>query len=133
MPEPCTAFVVLASRYYQNKFRTNDLNILFKAAENDKVSDNKDVYNIVKNIEGVSWILPFDTNTDKYDEILDKLFSLMIKYGTSHFTIVSQHSNEALVASNYLKKDKNYIDIISGSWDLIAEDIKNIFDGLQHK
>ncbi len=129
----CTAFVVLASRYYQNKFRTNDLNIMFKAAENDKLSDNKDVYNIVKNIEGVSWILPFDTNTDKYDEILDKLFSLMIKYGTSHFTIVSQHSNEALVASNYLKKDKNYIDIISGSWDLIAEDIKNIFDGLQHK
>ena len=57
----------------------------------------------------------------------------MIKYGTYHFTIVSQHSNEALVASNYLKKDKNYIDIVRMNWDFIEEEIKDIFDGLQHK
>ncbi|MBQ8750610.1 MAG: AIPR family protein [Alphaproteobacteria bacterium] len=131
----CTAFVMLASRYYQNNFRTIDLNIMFKAADNDKLSDNTDVYNIVKNIEGISWILPPEifANKDKYDETLYKLFSLIIQYGSHDLMMLSRNSTESVVASNYLKKDKNYIDIISGCWDLIEKEIKDIFSGLQHK
>ena len=47
--------------------------------------------------------------------------------------MLSRNSTESVVASNYLKKDKNYIDIISGCWDLIEKEIKDIFSGLQHK
>lgn len=131
----CTAFVMLASRYYQNNFRNIDLNTIFKAADNDKLSEDTDVYNIVKNIEGISWILPPEifANKDKYDEILYKLFSLIIQYGSHDLMMLSRNSNEPIVASNYLKKDKNYIDIIHMNWSFIEKDIKSIFDGLKHK
>ena len=79
----CTAFVVLASRYYQNNLRTNDLNIMFKAAHNDKLSDNTDVYNIVKNIEGVSWILPPEIFANK-----DKIFiPSLLRFEKPHFSL----------------------------------------------
>ncbi len=128
----CTAFVMLASRYYQNNFRNTDLNTIFKAADNDKLSDDTDVYNIVKNIEGISWILPPEifANKDKYDEILYRLFSLIIQYGSHDLMMLSRNSNEPIVASNYLKKDKNYIDIIHMNWSFIEKDIKSIFDDL---
>ncbi len=131
----CTAFVVLASRYYQNNFRITDLNIMFKAADNDKLSDNTDVYNIVKNIEGISWILPPEifANKNKYDEILYKLFSLIILYGSHDLMMLSRTSTESVAASNYLKKDKNYIDIIHMNWNFIEKEIKDIFSGLQNK
>lgn len=131
----CTAFVVLASRYYQNNFRITDLNIIFKAADNDKLSDNTDVYNIVKNIEGISWILPPEifANKDKYDKILYKLFSLIILYGSHDLMMLSRTSTESVVASNYLKKDKNYIDIIHMNWSFIEKEIKDIFSDLQNK
>lgn len=131
----CTAFVMFASRCYQNNFRNTDLKTIFNAAKNDKLSDDTDVYNIVKNIEGVSWILPpeiFD-NKDKYDDTLYELFSLIIKYGSHDLKIKSSVSNEPIVVSNYLKKDKNYIDIISSNWDFLKDHIKSIFDGLLHK
>lgn len=131
----CTAFVMLASRYYQNNFRITDLNIIFKAADNDKLSDNTDVYNIVKNIEGISWILPPEifANKDKYDKILYKLFSLIILYGSHDLMMLSRTSTESVVASNYLKKDKNYIDIIHMNWSFIEKEIKDIFSDLQNK
>ena len=131
----CTAFVMLASRYYQNNFRNTDLNTIFKAADNDKLSDDTDVYNIVKNIEGISWILPPEIfeNKDKYDEILYELFSSIIQYGSHDLMMLSRNSNEPIVASNFLKKDKNYIDIIHMNWSFIEKDIKRIFDGLKHK
>lgn len=131
----CTAFVVLASRYYQNNFKIADLEIMFTAARNDKLSDNTDVYNIVKNIEGISWILPPEIfeNKDKYDEILYKLFSLIILYGSHDLMLLSNTSSESVVASNYLKKDKNYIDIIRRNWDFIEKEIKDIFNGLPNK
>lgn len=131
----CTAFVVLASRYYQNNFRITDLNIMFRAADNDKLSDNTDVYNIVKNIEGISWILPPEifANKDTYDKILYKLFSLIILYGSHDLMMLSRTSTESVVAANYLKKDKNYIDIIHMNWNFIEKEIKDIFSGLQNK
>lgn len=127
----CTAFVMLASRYYQGNFGLSELNILFRAASNDKLSDS-DVYNIVKNMDGINWILPPEVfaDKDKYDEVLYKLFSLMIKHG-AHDLMMLMQSNETITASNYLKKDKNYIDIIRMNWDYISDGIKEIFDGLQ--
>ena len=127
----CTAFVMLASRYYQGNFGLSELNILFRAAANDKLSDS-DVYNIVKNMEGISWVLPPEvfSDKDKYDEVLYMFFNLMIKHG-SHDLMMMMQTNETITASNYLKKDKNYIDIIRMNWDSISEGIKGIFESLQ--
>lgn len=126
----CTAFVMLSSRYYQNNLRLFELNTLFKAAQNDKLSDSE-VYNIVKNISGINWILPpaIFANKDKYDAVLYKLFSLMIKHG-SHDLMMIMQTNDTITASNYLKKDKNYIDILRMNWDSISESISTIFEEL---
>ena len=127
----CTAFVMFASRYYQKNFNLSELNTLFKAAQNDKLSDS-DVYNIVKNMNGINWILPPDVfvNKDKYDDVLYKLFELMIKHG-SHDLMMTMRTNDTITASNYLKKDKNYIEILSMNWDYISDSITSIFDALQ--
>ena len=104
---------------------------MFKAAQNDKLSD-PNVYNIVKNISGINWILPPDVfaDKDKYDEVLYKLFELMIQHGT-HDLMIIMRTNDNITASNYLKKDKNYIDILSMNWDSISNGIVSIFDGLK--
>ena len=83
-------------------------------------------------MDGISWILPPEifADRDKYDEVLYKLFTLMIKHG-SHDLMMIMQTNETITASNYLKKDKNYIDIIRMNWDSISEGIKDIFDSLQ--
>lgn len=127
----CTAFVMFASRYYQKNLNLSELNKLFKAAQNDKLSDS-DVYNIVKNMSGINWILPPDVfaNKDKYDDVLYKLFELMIKHG-SHDLMMTMRTNDTITASNYLKKDKNYIEILSMNWDYISDSITSIFDALQ--
>ena len=127
----CTAFVMFASRYYQKNLNLSELNTLFKAAQNDKLSDS-DVYNIVKNMSGINWILPPDVwaNKDQYDDVLYKLFELMIKHG-SHDLMMIMRTNDTITASNYLKKDKNYIEILSMNWDYISDSITAIFDALQ--
>ncbi len=126
----CTAFVMLASRYHQGNLDSAALNTLFSAAKNDKLTDS-DVYNVVKNLDGVSWVLPPEVfaDKDKYDEVLYKFFTLIIKHG-SHDLSMLMEQNDTITASNYLKKDKNYVDIIRMNWDDIAEGIKGIFDSL---
>lgn len=126
----CTAFVMLASRFHQGNLNSSSLNILFNAAKNDKLADS-DVYKVVKNLENVSWILPPEvfSDKDKYDETLYKFFTLIIKHGC-HDLSMKMDQDDTITASNYLKKDKNYIDIIRMNWDDIADGIKGIFDSL---
>lgn len=127
----CTAFVVLASRFYQGNLNSGSLDVIFKATKRDNLADS-DVYNIVKNLQGVSWVLPpkVFANKDKYDMALHNLFVLIIKHG-AHDLSMQMEQNDAITASNYLKKDKNYIDIIRRNWDDIADGIKSIFDSIQ--
>ena len=124
----CTAFVMFASRYHQTNLDSSSLNTIFNAAKNDKLTDS-DVYNVVKNLDDVAWILPSEVfaDKDKYDEVLYKLFKLIIKHG-SHDLSMLMEQNDTITASNYLKKDKNYVDILRMNWDDIAEGIKAIFD-----
>lgn len=127
----CTAFVMMASRYRQGNLDLAALNTLFIAAKNDKLSDTN-VYSIVKNLDGVSWILPphIFADKDKYDNILYKLFTLMIKHG-AHDLMMEMRQDDTITAANYLKKDKNYMDILSMNWDDISEGVNNIFDSME--
>ena len=50
----------------------------------------------------------------------------MIDHGNHDLMMIMQN-NETINATNYLKKDKNYIDILRMNWDSIYKDINNIF------
>lgn len=123
----CTAFVALASRYYYKNIDDSDLKLLFDAAKNDKLSETY-VYDIMKNLDGYNFILPPEvfSNKDKYEAILNRLFESMIDHGNHDLMMIMQN-NETINATNYLKKDKNYIDILRMNWDSIYKDINNIF------
>ncbi len=127
----CTAFVVLMSRVVQGNLTTPDLELMFSAAKDDRLSDTE-VYNRVKNLTNVNWILPPDVskNMDKYDDILYRLFDVIIQKG-SHDLMMITENDKTINASNYLKKDKSYFDIIRRNWDSIWKDSAEILEPLK--
>lgn len=90
----------------------------------EKLSDS-DVYNTVKNIRGINWILSPDVLQIKIN-MKRYFFALIIKHGSHDLMIM--RTNDAITAPNYLKTDKNYIDILSMNWDSISDSITSIFD-----
>lgn len=126
----CTAFVMMASRVYQKNMTVEKLRVLFDAASHDSLSDSS-VYNVVKDLGGINWILPPEIfgDKDKYDQILFQLFRLIIKLGT-HDLKIMKRNNETLTASNYLKKDVNYIEILNNNWESIDDGITEIFGSI---
>lgn len=61
---------------------------------------------------------------------MSKLFSVIIEAGITSYSIECRHDS-TLTATNYLKKDKNYYDILGAQWSRIHEDINRIFDEIQ--
>ena len=111
--------------------RSEDIKIIIniEAGCKDKLS-NIDIYNMIKNINNITWILPPEIieDKDKYDEVLDELFTLIIKHGQHDLKMNMKHEVKILLTvSNYLKKDKNYIEILDINWDSISEGIETIF------
>ena len=106
--------------------RSENIKIIIniEAGRKDKLSDI-DIYNMIKNINNITWILPPEIieDKDKYDEVLDKLFTLIIKHGSHDLKMNIKHE-DALTASNYLKKDKKILDM---NWDSFSEGIETIF------
>ena len=123
-------FIELSQQQVSTSFmRSEDIKIIIntEAGRKDKLSDI-DIYNMIKNINNIIWILSSEIikDKDKYDEVLDKLFTLIIKYGSHDFKMNMKYE-DTLIASNYLKKDKNYIEILDMNWDSISEGIETIF------
>ena len=106
--------------------RSENIKIIIniEAGRKDKLSDI-DIYNMIKNINNITWILPPEIieDKDKYDEVLDKLFTLIIKHGSHDLKMNIKHE-DTLTASNYLKKDKKILDM---NWDSFSEGIETIF------
>ena len=86
--------------------RSEDIKIIIntEAGRKDKLSDI-DIYNMIKNINNIIWILSPEIikDKDKYDEVLDKLFTLIIKHGSYDFKMNMKYE-DTLIASNYLRK-----------------------------
>lgn len=127
----CTAFVIMASRYYQKNLDLFVLNKLFEAAEKNKLTDSV-IHTIIDDFKDINWILPpvVSENKDIYDDVLYKLFTLIIKHGARDLMQDMKH-DDTITASNYLKKDTNYINILRINWDDISEGINSIFSDIE--
>lgn len=120
-------FIELSQQQVSTSFmRSEDIKIIIntEAGRKDKVSDI-DIYNMIKNINNIIWILSPEIikDKDKYDEVLDKLFTLIIKHGSHDLKMNIKHE-DTLTVSNYLKKDKKILDM---NWDSFSEGIETIF------
>lgn len=122
----CIAFVAFSARYRQGNLTDLDLAPLFSASSSESLSDT--LYETFRDIGSIQFLLPprLFADKDQYDSALKKLFSVIIREGISSYTHECRH-DPTLTATNYLKKDKNYYDILSIQWDRIADDLKSIF------
>ena len=82
------------------------------------------------NLEGIDYLILPNVFEDKThcDEILDRLFKVIIKVGVTSFSMAVRYDN-TLTATNFLKRDKNYYAILGDHWMLsLREEIGNILD-----
>lgn len=128
----CIAFVAFASRYYYGNISNSDLNTIFDIAQTNS-SDDSRLYDIFANIDNVAYFIPPDifNDKDRYDEILDKLFNVIIDVGITSFMMASRF-DASLNATNYLKNDKNYYSILAIHWHNISASISHIFGELKN-
>ncbi|EOS71315.1 hypothetical protein C818_00772 [Lachnospiraceae bacterium MD308] len=125
----CLAFVVLASRYYQENIQGETLQFIFDSSRSEKPDPH--VYESMKNLTGIKWLLPPNIfeNKDNYEEILYKLFMHIINAGSMCYEMAVRYE-EGLNATNYLKKDKNYYGILQFQWQSLKVAIKETFDAI---
>ncbi|MBQ6481435.1 MAG: hypothetical protein IJI45_09985, partial [Anaerolineaceae bacterium] len=55
-----------------------------------------------------------------------KLFNIIIEAGITSYTFESRHDS-TLNATNYLKRDKNYYEILSSQWQRTVSDLSAVF------
>ena len=126
----CIAFVALASRFYYKNIKSLDLKIIFDHVNKEKAYDDY-YYDIFKELENTMFFIPkkvFESK-DKYDDVLYKLFSVIISSGRRYYS-VKKESDSTLNESNFLKRDNNYFAILKSDWDNIEIKIKDIFSNL---
>lgn len=122
----CVAFVAFASRFRQENITVQDLAPMFNASLSESLSDT--LYETFKDIGQLQYFLPPQVfaNKNQYDSTLSKLFSIIIETGITSYSFASQYDS-TLTATNYLKKDKNYYNMISMQWSRTVDDISRIF------
>ena len=67
---------------------------------------------------------------DKYDEILYKLFEVIISSGRRYYS-VKKETDSTLNESNFLKRDGNYFAILKYDWESIENKIVEIFKSVE--
>lgn len=99
---------------------------IFNASRHDSGMESK-VYEAVSDIEGLMYLFPEEVfqQKDRYEEILEQLFNLIIEAGTSGF-VMARDADNTLTPTNFLKKDRNYYKILYLQWRGISREIKKI-------
>lgn len=122
----CIAFVAFASRVRQNNIDRQDLQAIFNGARTENAADT--LYDIFSDINGVSYFLPpaLFERKDEYEAVLDKLFYAIINVGIVSFSMATMYDT-SLNASNFLKREKNYYEILRTHWATLQNDIQRIF------
>lgn len=123
----CIAFVAFAARYRQGNIVDQDLSPIFNAVASEYSADS--LYEAFKEIGQLQYFLPPQLFADKskYDATLSKLFTIVINAGITSYRFECRHDS-TLTATNYLKRDKNYYDIIGMQWSRTKEDIAKVFE-----
>lgn len=127
----CIAFVAFAARFYNKNIISSDLKLLFEHVNKEKAYDDY-YYDIFKDIDGVAPLFPkklFESDKDKYDKILYKLFEVIILSGRRYYSI-KKEADSTLNESNFLKLDRNYYAILKSDWYNIEDKIINIFKSI---
>ena len=127
----CIAFVALASRFYNKNIKPVDLKTVFEHVNKEKAYDDY-YYEIFKELENTNCFLPkklFESK-DKYDEILYKLFDVIISSGRRYYS-VKKETDSTLNESNFLKRDGNYFAILKYDWESIESKIIEIFKSIE--
>lgn len=121
----CIAFVAFASRYIDGNLTDRDVDSMTYA------KSDTDIYDIFRELDGFDFVLPpqLFAQKDKYDDVLRKLFNLIISSGITAYTFAKGY-DPSVTATNFLKADKNYYKIISAQWPQIKSEIKKIFDDI---
>lgn len=123
----CIAFTALASRVYCKNITTTDLKVVFEHVNKDKAYDDY-YYDIFKELDDMTSFVAkkIFANKDNYDNLLYKLFSVIISSGRRYYS-VKKESDSTLNESNFLKRDNNYFSILKHDWDSIEAQIRDIF------
>lgn len=113
-------------RSSQENISLQDLAPVFEISSSERSSEA--LYETFRDLGQLQYfILPqVFANKEQYDDVLSKLFSVIIEAGITSYSIECRHDS-TLTATNYLKKDKNYYDILGAQWTRIREDINRIF------
>lgn len=119
----CIAFAAFAARYHQGNISNQDLETVFSAARSESAADS--LYEVIRDLRAMQTLLPasFVANKDKYDAALDKLFNAIINAGITSYSIACNYDS-TLTATNFLKKDKNYYDILGMHWMTLQAEIQ---------
>lgn len=127
----CIAFVVLASRFYYKNIKSIDLKTIFDHVNKEKAYDDY-YYDIFKELDTTNIILPKKVFSckDKYDDILYKLFEIIISSGRRYYS-VKKEVDSTLNESNFLKRDVNYFAILKSDWESIETKIIEIFKSIE--
>lgn len=126
----CISFVALASRFYYKNIKPSDLKTVFDHVNKDKAYDDY-YYDIFKELDDRTVFVPkkiFECK-DKYDEILYKLFEVIISSGRRYYS-VKKESDSTLNESNFLKRDSNYFAILKSDWENIETKINEVFGSI---
>ena len=115
----CVAFVALAARVHQDNL--TDENIATLTSEK---SDKKVLYEMLRNLGDMKFLLPIKLYTDDYKAALDKLFTLFIQNGVRVYKL------SKIPATNFFKAEQNYYDILSDDWEELKSKINKIFAGI---
>jgi 6,7-dimethyl-8-ribityllumazine synthase len=123
----CIAFAAFAARYHQGNITNQDLETVFSAARSDSAADS--LYEVFRDLGAMQTLLPasFVANKDKYDAALYKLFNAIINAGITSYSIACNYDS-TLTATNFLKKDKNYYDILGMHWMTLKTETQNAFE-----
>lgn len=122
----CIAFAAFAARYRQGNITDQDMVPLFNAPGSENNSDM--LYETFRDLGQIQYFLLPQLFADKerYDAVLSKLFNAIIASGVTSYKYECRNDS-TLTATNYLKKDKNYYDILNMQWSRIYEDMDKIF------
>ena len=126
----CIAFVAFAARYRQGNITNQDLEPIFNNFSSETIIDS--LYETFRDLGQLQYLMPPALFADKerYDSLLNRLFSVIIDAGVTSYSMECRH-DPTLTATNYLKRDKNYYNILGDQWSRIFEGMNSSFESVE--